>query len=286
MEDNQRQTAQAEQAAPQAQTEPENALAQERDNFKKVIETLLFITDRPLSLAKLSQVSEVNDAVLTRDIVEEIRRAYAAASSAVQILEIGGGFQMATKPEYGRWVRKLFNEKTAARLSPAALETLAIIAYKQPLTRAEIEAIRGVDVAAPLERVVERGLVRIVGKKDAPGRPMVYGTTEEFLRMFGLNKISELPDISSFAGKGLKEIQSDLPFSETLPDIKENIIPLTAEEALLHNCPRPAPQEEVSGEQIQTVQTSAPEPEAEDDVQPPHSEAVAGAMETLDELKD
>ena len=283
MEDNKQQPVRAEQAV---QPEPENALMQERDNFKKVIETLLFITDRPLSLAKLSQVSEVNDAVLTRDIVQELRRDYAAAFSAVQILEIGGGFQMATKPEYGRWVRKLFNEKMSGRLSPAALETLAIIAYKQPVTRSEIEAIRGVDAAAPLERIVERGLVRIGGKKDTPGRPIVYGTTEEFLRMFGLNKISELPDIASFAGKSLKEIQSDLPFSEALPDIKENIIPLTAEEALLHNYPRSAAREEGSEEYPQTVQNSAPEPEAEDEAQPPHSEAVAGAMETLDELKD
>jgi segregation and condensation protein B len=285
MDDNQQQSAQVEQAP---QTGPENALVQERDNFKKVIETLLFITDRPLSLAKLSQVSEVNDAVLARDIVEELRRGYAAASSAVQILEIGGGFQMSTKPEYGRWVRKLFNEKMSGRLSPAALETLAIIAYKQPVTRAEIEAIRGVDVAAPLERIVERGFVRITGKKDTPGRPMVYGTTEEFLRMFGLNKISELPDIASFAGKGLKEIQSDLPFSEALPDIKENIIPLTPEEALSHNYPRHAAQDEISEEPPQPAHTPVPaqEHETQDETPRPHSEAVAGAMETLDELKD
>ncbi|MDR1123777.1 MAG: SMC-Scp complex subunit ScpB [Elusimicrobiota bacterium] len=288
MEDNQDQNPQA---ALAAQTAQENALVQERDNSKKIIETLLFITDRPLSLARLSQVSEVNDAVLTRDIVEELRRDYAAASGAVQILEIGGGFQMATKPEYGRWVRKLFNEKMSSRLSPAALETLAIIAYKQPVTRAEIEAIRGVDVAAPLERILERGLARITGKKDTPGRPMVYGTTEEFLRMFGLNKISELPDIASFAGKGLKEVQSDLPFSEALPDIKENIIPLTDEEALLHNYPRPAAQEETEEipEELAPapvpVPAHAPGPETEA-AEENHHETVEDSMARIDELKD
>ena len=123
----------------QATAAAETALVKE--DFKRIIETLLFITDRPISLARLSHTAEVNDIDLTREIVEDLRRDYAAR--AVQILEVGGGWQMATKPEYGRWVRKLFNEKMTSKLSPAALETLAIIAYKQPITRAEIEAIRG-----------------------------------------------------------------------------------------------------------------------------------------------
>ena len=105
------------------------------------------------------------------------------------------------------------------RLSNAALETLAIIAYKQPVTRAEMEMIRGVDVAAPLDRLLERGLVRVLGKRDTIGRPMVYGTTDEFLRLFGLNKISELPDLQEFAAKQLQEKQEDLPFDEKLPPL-------------------------------------------------------------------
>ena len=160
-------------------------------------------------------------------IIEELTREYAQTGRAVQIVEVGGGFQMATKPEYGRWVRKLYNEKMTTKLSNAALETLAIIAYKQPITRAEMESIRGVDVAGPLERLLERGLVRVVGKKDTIGRPMVYGTTDEFLRMFGLNKVSELPDLQVFAEKTLHEKQADLPFDEALPPGGEPaIIPL------------------------------------------------------------
>lgn len=197
-----------------------------KEDYKRIIENLLFITDRPLSAAKISQVAEINNIQLTRDIIGQLQQEYADTARAIQILEIGGGFQMATKPEYGRWVRKLFNEKLTTKLSPAALETLAIIAYKQPVTRAEIESIRGVDIVAPLEKIMERGLVRIVGKKDTPGRPLVYGTTDEFLRLFGLNKISELPEIKTFSAKGPKEIQGDLPFSEALPDIKDSIIPL------------------------------------------------------------
>ena len=208
-----------------AQTNPAEELLVKED-YKRIIENLLFITDRPLSAAKISQVAEVNNIQLTRDIIGQLQQEYADTARAIQIVELGGGFQMATKPEYGRWVRKLFNEKMTAKLSPAALETLAIIAYKQPVTRAEIEAIRGVDIVAPLEKIMERGLVKIVGKKDTPGRPLVYGTTEEFLRLFGLNKISELPEIKTFSNKGPKEIQGDLPFSEALPDIKDTILPL------------------------------------------------------------
>lgn len=197
-----------------------------RSDFKNIIETLLFITDKPLSASKINQVAEIGDLALTRDIIQEIQTDYAASGRAVQVLEIGGGFQMCTKPEYGRWVRKLYNEKMSTRLSPAALETLAIVAYKQPVTRAEIEAIRGVDISGPLEKLLDRGLVKIAGKKEVAGRPLVYATTEQFLRVFGLNHLSELPDMKTFAAKGPKEIQSDLPFDQAMPPFKDNILPL------------------------------------------------------------
>ncbi len=199
----------------------------ETDDLKKIIETLLFITDRPVKPGRIADVVETADARRVREIIRELQEEYAAQGRAVQIVELGGGFQMSTKPEYGRWVRRLYNEKMTTKLSNAALETLAIVAYKQPITRAEMEAIRGVDVAGPLERLLERALVRVVGKKDTVGRPMVYGTTDEFLRMFGLNKISELPDLQVFAAKTLHEKQEDLPFGEPLPPIGEPaIIPL------------------------------------------------------------
>lgn len=195
------------------------------DDYKKIIENLLFITDRPLTLAKLSQVAQVNDIALTGELVRMLQQEYAQTNRAIAIVEIGGGFQMSTKPEYGRWVRQLFNEKSSTKLSNAALETLAIIAYKQPITRAEIESIRGVDIVAPLEKIMERGLVRIVGKKDVPGKPLVYGTTEEFLRLFGLNSLSQLPELKTFATKEVKEIQNDLPFNTPLPKA-DAILPL------------------------------------------------------------
>ena len=199
----------------------------QREDLKQIVETLLFITDRPVKPGRLADVIENTDGRKIREIILALKDEYAARGSAVQIVEIGGGFQMCTKPEYGRWVRRLYNEKMTTRLSNAALETLAIVAYKQPITRAEMEAIRGVDVAGPLEKLLDRGLVRVVGKKDTIGRPMVYGTTDEFLRTFGLNKISELPDLQVFAAKSLQEKQEDLPFGEPLPPVGEPaIIPL------------------------------------------------------------
>ena len=209
------------------EVKPQPELVDTTADAKKIIETLLFITDRPVKPGRLAEVVETVSAKQVLAIIEELTREYAQTGRAVQIVKVGGGFQMATKPEYGRWVRKLYNEKMTTKLSNAALETLAIIAYKQPITRAEMESIRGVDVAGPLERLLERGLVRVVGKKDTIGRPMVYGTTDEFLRMFGLNKVSELPDLQVFAEKTLHEKQADLPFDEALPPGGEPaIIPL------------------------------------------------------------
>lgn len=208
-------------------TAPASDTLLETEDLKKIIETLLFITDRPVKPTRIADVVETADARRVREIIHELQAEYVRDGRAVQIVEIGGGFQMATKPEYGRWVRRLYNEKMTTKLSNAALETLAIIAYKQPITRAEMEAIRGVDVAGPLERLLERALVRVVGKKDTIGRPMVYGTTDEFLRLFGLNKISELPDLQVFAAKQLHEKQEDLPFGDPLPPLAEPaIIPL------------------------------------------------------------
>ena len=208
----------------------------ETDDLKKIIETLLFITDRPVKPSRLAEVIENTDARRVREVIRQLQDEFSSQNRAVQIVEIAGGFQMATKAEYGRWVRRLYNEKMTTKLSNAALETLAIIAYKQPITRAEMEAIRGVDVAGPLERLLERSLVRVVGKKDTIGRPMVYGTTDEFLRLFGLNKIAELPDLQTFAAKTVQEKQEDLPFGEPLPPLGEPaIIPLeelSAEERL------------------------------------------------------
>jgi len=166
--------------------------------ISKVVETLLFITDQPVGLKKLCKIAETENEDLVKEAIASVQKEYLEAGRAVQILEVAGGYQMATKPEYGRWVRRLFEEKLTMRLSSAALETLAIIAYRQPITRAEIELIRGVEVIAPLETLVERGLVKVAGRKETVGRPLLYGTTQDFLRLFGLNSVDELPHLEGF----------------------------------------------------------------------------------------
>ena len=166
--------------------------------LKNIIETLLFITDNPVSVKKISDIVEIKDASLIKKTISELKQAYANSDRAFQIVEIAGGYQTSTKPEYGRWVRKLYKDKLIAKLSAASLETLAIVAYRQPITRAEIEQIRGVDVIAPLETLIEKGLIIVTGKKDTVGRPLLYGVTERFLRQFGLNTAKDLPELDSF----------------------------------------------------------------------------------------
>ena len=218
--------------AVEEQPETEQAAPEllQSEEAKRIIENLLFITDRPLKPTRIAEVVEAVNAKQALALIQELANEYEQTGRAIRILEIGGGFQMVTKPEYGRWVRRLYNEKMTTRLSNAALETLAIVAYKQPVTRAEMEVIRGVDVAAPLEKLLERGLVRVLGKRDTIGHPMVYGTTDEFLRLFGLNKISELPDLQVFAAKQLQEKQEDLPFDEKLPPVAQPAILALEEE--------------------------------------------------------
>lgn len=238
-----------------AQTQPEGVAAAdeqqaptllESEDLQKIIETLLFITDRPVKVSRLVDVIENTNAKEVREAITKLQDMYTVRGSAIQIMEIAGGYQMCTKPEYGRWVRRLYNEKMTTRLSNAALETLAIIAYKQPLTRAEMEAIRGVDVAGPLEKLLDRGLVRVVGRKETIGHPMVYGTTDEFLRMFGLNKVTELPDLQVFAAKNLEDKQEDLPFGEPLPPLGQ---------------PRIIPLDELEGEErLEALEVSTPDP--------------------------
>jgi segregation and condensation protein B len=164
-------------------------------DLKKTAEALLFITHRPLSLSELLEILEeksLNEKTL-RGLIQEISDEYEGRESAVHIREVAGGFQMATRTPYAPWIRRLYKDETTTRLSTSALETLSIVGYKQPITRAEIEEIRGVEVIAVLETLLERRLVKVLGRKEAIGRPLVYGTTPEFLRQFGLKSLSDLP---------------------------------------------------------------------------------------------
>ena len=162
--------------------------------IKNVVETLLFIADQPLPVERIAQICNLKENKIQKAL-QTLEEDYSART--FQIMNVAGGYQMATRQEYSLWIRRLYHSRMTVRLSAAALETLSIIAYKQPITRAEVESIRGVEVIGPLETLLERRLITTVGRKETVGRPLLYGTTKEFLRQFGLNSLDNLPDIDT-----------------------------------------------------------------------------------------
>ncbi|MBI5247146.1 MAG: SMC-Scp complex subunit ScpB [Elusimicrobia bacterium] len=167
--------------------------------LRRALEGLLFITDRPLSAGELCKLVNVRDQDRIVAAVEDLRRDLEDRNLGYRLIAVAEGWQMATRPELAPYMRKLFSERATMRLSTAAQETLSIISYKQPLTRAEIEEIRGVEVIAALETLLEKRLVKVVGRRETVGRPLMYGTTMEFLRHFGLRSLEDLPPIDRFS---------------------------------------------------------------------------------------
>lgn len=167
--------------------------------LRRALEGLLFITDRPLSALELSRLVGVKDQERIAGCVEELRRDLETREAGYRLMAVAEGWQMATRPELAPYVRKLFADRATMRLSVAAQETLSIVAYRQPLTRAEIEQIRGVEVIAALETLLEKRLLKVVGRKESVGRPLLYGTTPEFLRHYGLRSLEDMPPIDTFA---------------------------------------------------------------------------------------
>jgi segregation and condensation protein B len=166
--------------------------------LRRALEALLFITDRPLSAVELGKIVGVRDQDKIIGTVEELRRDLEGKNAGYRLIAVAEGWQMSTRPELAPFMRKLFADRATMRLSTAAQETLSIIAYKQPLTRAEIEEIRGVEVIAALETLLEKRLTKVVGRKETVGRPLMYGTTSEFLRHFGLRSLEDLPPLDQF----------------------------------------------------------------------------------------
>jgi len=183
--------------------------------LKKIIETLLFITDEPLSAQRIAKICEIDDVEYIKSKLEELKHEYDLNSKALSIVQVAGGWQMATRPEYGIWVRKLYQTRLTLRLSNAALEVLAIVAFRQPVTKAEIEAIRGVDSSGPLDTLLERKLITSIGRKETLGRPIIYGTTEEFLKQFGLNSLEDLPKLETIIPPEIiKEVEEKIANSQ------------------------------------------------------------------------
>ena len=188
--------------------------------LKAIVEALIFASPEPVTvkvLAKLLDTEPKEDIVAA---IEALKQDY-DRPGGLQLVEVAGGYQIVTRPELHEWVRRLFHERTTTKLSVASLETLAVIAYKQPVTAPEIAEIRGVNTAGVLGTLVERKLIKIVGRKQVVGRPFLYGTTREFLQRFGLNDLSDLPkveDMSELLGFDLPAAvaepapQTPLPF--------------------------------------------------------------------------
>lgn len=164
--------------------------------IESIIEAILFASDEPLSAERLVTIAEFNGGVKqVKQCIETLNQQYADAGRSFRIEEIAGGFQMMTLPEYNNWLRKLLRDRGDNKLTPAALETLAILAYKQPVIRADVEAIRGVACGEMIRSLMYKGLVKIVGKAEILGRPLLYGTTKKFLEVFGLSSLKDLPKV-------------------------------------------------------------------------------------------
>jgi segregation and condensation protein B len=183
----------------------------EEQHLKSILESLLFAAGEPVSVARLAAAVEGVSRADVQQALAAIARDYGGQGRGIVLEEVAGGYQLRTPKEHAHYVRKLLAARPP-RLSRPLLETAAIIAYRQPITRPEIEQLRGVDSGAVLETLLERRLVRIAGRKEAPGRPMLYATTQEFLEVFGLKDLESLPDLKEF-----REIEQAVEQANTPP---------------------------------------------------------------------
>ena len=184
---------------------------------KRIVEALLFASSKPLTVSEIRKVVTGMSPKQIESLVEELRAEYEREARSFELIEIAGGYQMVTRKAYATWLAKLEFQKKLKQASRSALETLAILAYKQPVTRAEIEGLRGVDISGVLSTLLDRGFVKIVVKKEVAGRPFLYGTTGKFLEHFGLKSLSDLPQIGE-----IKSMVERAVKREDLIEEKEN----------------------------------------------------------------
>ena len=246
----------------------------EDQQLKSAIEALLFVSGNPLSLDRLKGVFDEATAEQVEAQLAAVRQDYEDRGAGIMLTEVAGGYQLATRPENAPWIRKFKAVKLSAKLSRPALETLAIVAYKQPITRTEVETVRGVNIGGIMRNLMERRLVKIVGKKDVPGKPMMYGTTQEFLQYFGLKDLSALPT--------LKEFQELEAGEEIMEDV-----PVRSENASREDEQAGGPEQTDGNEAVEPAQTTgdedgeraAPADEAPEEAAPDQDEdATAGAL--------
>jgi segregation and condensation protein B len=182
-------------------------------SLKQIIESILFVSDAPFTLDRLCSSLEEFEREAIKEAIQSIIVDCKTNDRGIELIQVAGGYQFRSKPELGDYIRRLKRVKPA-RFSPSALETLAIIAYRQPVTRAEVEYLRGVDSGGILKSLLDKKLIRIIGKKDIPGKPLIYGTTKEFMETFNLKDLASLPtlrEIEELADSGDDMDQVPLP---------------------------------------------------------------------------
>lgn len=176
--------------------------------MKSIVESLLFVHEQPLTLDRLAGILEEYERPELREALAELVEEYEKGDRGLVVAQVAGGYQLRSRPENADYIRRLTKGK-GVKFSQSALETLAIIAYRQPVTRSEIEYLRGVDSGGVLKSLLEKKLLRIVGKKDVPGKPLIYGTSREFLELFDLKDLSALPTL-----KEIQELAPPDPFAD------------------------------------------------------------------------
>ena len=239
------------------------------DDIKAVVEALIYVSEEPLKEAEVLALFPGEARAHVLRALEDLLLEYSATPRGLRILRVAGGYRMQTRPEHDPWIRTMYRQRNRVRLSRAALETLAIIAYRQPVTGPEVQAIRGTNPIGVLQTLLERRLVRTLGRKKVVGKPILYGTTDEFLVHFGLNNLSDLPSLEDFPGL-TPVAASEAPASAVASEVLEGILSAgpevrggtpAMEESVL--------EEEWEGEQkmnpaLQTIQADGPRSDEEE----------------------
>ncbi len=191
--------------------------------YKSALEALLFVSDKPITVDQFKAVFPELKPTEIQELVKKLQDEYVERVSGMMIVEIAGGWQMLSDSHAAVYIREFYKTKTKEKLSRPALESLAIIAYKQPVGRAEVEIIRGVNSDGTIAHLLNKGLVKIVGRKEVPGRPFLYGTTKEFLEYFGLRALEDLPKVEEFTQLGI-DMPSQAPAQEEVSEAQEALV--------------------------------------------------------------
>ncbi|MFH1262385.1 MAG: SMC-Scp complex subunit ScpB [Pseudomonadota bacterium] len=209
--------------------------------LKSILESLLLVSEKPIPFAQLQEVLDEHSEEAIRTALTDLTASLSSEGSGIDLVEVAGGYQLRTKAENSPWIFKL-NKARPVRLSRASLETLAIVAYRQPVTRPEIDDIRGVDSGPVLRTLLERNFVRILGKREEAGSPLIYGTTKDFLSFFNLRNLGELPSLREYTELGeesLAKLEQLMPRSEPSEETMAQLNDLSEEEADADSDPSP-----------------------------------------------